>query len=352
MASNGLRRSRRPAWLLIVSLTLLCSTSRTFLVGTRRQLIAGSGLMISGLSAVSPGVAKDPLSGQDRFGRLMMPDGTLAAISGKAYTGSVLFNNRPKVFIAGSTGEIGRRVSLDFLQNGYSVIAGYRDEGKRAEASCDNRTSTRYERVCMPDVLVEQGRTERLTEQLQDAAVVVHVAAANPNFDVLRPTLWQDSTIPEKVDQEGTKALVDAAVAKGVKKFIYVSSLLTNARALGLEESDAFKKMNSFGNLLDKKHEAEEYIKKSGLDYTIIRVAPLTNDLPKDMGGVWFGQADSLRLQDGEVGNRISRDDVSLVVLDAVYSEKASNVVVELVDVKGPPTPRDQYWELHASGKA
>ena len=35
---------------------------------------------------------------------------------------------------------------------------------------------------------------------------------------------------------------MDVAVAKGVKKLIYISAVPTNARALGQAESDAFKK--------------------------------------------------------------------------------------------------------------
>jgi len=291
----------------------------------------------------------------DQYGRAVMPDGGLAASVGKSYEGAAMFNGKPKVFVAGSTGELGRRVVLDLLRSGYSVYCGFRDVGRAMECQYANRKSPKYEMTVVKDVLIETGQEKVLEEQLVDASVVVDLAGARSGFDILRPTMGFDSTAPERTDLNGTKALIDAAVAKGVKKFIYVSAVLANARALGAEvtESDAFKNWNNFGNVLDCKHEAEEYLKSSGLDYTIIRPVPMTNDFPKDVGGIWFGKPDTLRLQPGEVGKSVSRDDVSLVCLDAVFNERASKATVELTGVpRQPPTPRGQWWVPNESGKA
>jgi len=291
----------------------------------------------------------------DQYGRAVLPDGSLAATVGKSYEGVATFNGKPKVFVAGSTGELGRRVVLDFLRSGYSVYCGIRDVGRAMEVQYENRKSAKYEMTVVPDVLVETDKKETLEEQLADASVVIDLAGARFGFDILRPTLGIDSSSPERTDLNGTKALIDAAVAKGVKKFIYVSAVLTNARALGEEvyESSAFKDWNQFGNVLDCKHEAEEYLKKSPLDYTILRPVPMSNDFPRDVGGIWFGKPDSLLLKSGEVGKSISRDDVSLVCLDAVFNERASRATVELTGVpKRSPTPREQWWIPNDSGKA
>lgn len=203
--------------------------------------------------------------------------------------------------------------------------------------------------IPVKDVLVETGRQQELEEAIGDASVVIDTAGARYGFDIFRPGTGLDNSEPEKIDLNGTKALIDAAVAKGVKKFIYVSAILTNARALGEEvsESDSFKNWNKFGNVLDYKHEAEEYLKKSGLDYTIIRPAPMTNDFPNSIGGIWFGKPDAIRLQSGEIGKTISRDDVSLALLDAVFNPKASKMTAELVDAPGKkPTTRAAWWDL------
>ncbi|CAK0892669.1 unnamed protein product [Prorocentrum cordatum] len=100
------------------------------------------------------------------------------------------------------------------------------------------------------------------------------------------------------------------------------------------------------------KHEAEEYLKASGLDYTIIRPTPMNNDFPRDVGGIWFGAPDTLLLKGDEVGKSISRDDVSLACVDAIYNEKASNGTFELTGAYGrPPTPRSSWWSPSPSGK-
>lgn len=290
----------------------------------------------------------------DQYGRALMPDGRLAESTGLSYEGAALFNGKPKVFVAGSTGELGRRVVLDLLRSGFSVYCGIRDVGRAMEVQYENRSSPKYQMTVVKDALIETGREKALEEQLGDASVVVHVAGARFGFDVLRPTIGIDSTAPERTDLNGTKALIDAAVAKGAKKFIYVSAVLTNARALGpeVDQSDAFKNWNNFGNVLDCKHQAEEYLKGSGLDYTILRPVPMTNDFPRDVGGIWFGKPDTLLLKSGEVGKTISRDDVSLACLDAVFNKKASRATVELAGAPGrQPTPRGQWWVPNESAK-
>lgn len=284
-----------------------------------------------------------------------MPDGSLASLTGKSYDGSVLFNGHPKIFVAGSTGELGRRVVLDLLKTGHSLYLGARDEGRIREVQYMDRYTDKYQTKVIKDAFIEGGRKKILEKQLEDASVVIDCAGARYGFDVFRPGTGLDQNEPTVTDKNGTIALVDAAVAKGVKKFIYVSAVMTNAQALGetVLNSEPYKGWNGFGNVLQCKHEAEEYIKNSGLDYTILRPVPMSNDFPRDVGGIWFGKPDTLLLQDGEVGKQISRDDVSLAILDAVYNEKASRGIFELTGVRGsPPTPREEWWNAHESGKA
>jgi len=314
-------------------------------MGPPRRTLLALGPAAAALAEPPTAQAEGPSLKLDQYGRPLMPDGGLAANAGLVYDGVATFNGKPKVFVAGSTGELGRRVVLDLLRSGYSVYVGIRDDGRAREVQYENRKSPKYEMTVVKDALIQTGREKVLEEQLKDAAVVVHVAGARFGFDVLRPGEGLDNLAPERVDLNGTKALIDAAVAKGVKKFIYVSAILTNARALGAQESDGFKNWNQFGNVLDKKHDMEEYLKSSGLDYTIIRPAPMTNDFPKDVGGIWFGKPDTILLKSGEVGNKISRDDVSLACLDAVFNTKASKGTFEVVGAPGrPPTGRERWW--------
>merc|ERR1712046_253024 len=82
------------------------------------------------------------------------------------------------------------------------------------------------------------------------------------------------------VDNLGTVALVDAAKKAGVKKVVLVTSILTNARAWGKENSPGFLATNVFGGVLDEKLVAEKYLRASGLDYTIVRPGGLKASAP------------------------------------------------------------------------
>jgi nucleoside-diphosphate-sugar epimerase len=66
------------------------------------------------------------------------------------------------------------------------------------------------------------------------------------------------------VSLQGTKNLVDAAKAAGVTKFVLLSSLLTNAPAVGQADNPNYKFLNIFGGVLDHKLVAEKYLKASG----------------------------------------------------------------------------------------
>lgn len=340
---------------------------------SRRRVLAVGGATTAVVATADASWAQNPFSwfglgessvdgmNLDQYGRPVMFDGSLVRTDGglsELYKGSAKFLNKPKVFLAGSTGELGRRVSLEMFRTGMSLNLGVRDYGRSQEVQYSNRSSSKYEMKVIEDAWILGDRQEVLQEQIGDCSVVVDCAGARFGFDVLRPGVGLDPSEPEKTDLNGTKALVDAAVAKGVKKFIYVSAILVNARALGEEvsESDAFKNWNGYGNVLDCKREAEEYIKKSGLDYTIIRPAPMNNDFPKDVGGIAFVKPDTLTLKPGDLGTKISRDDVSLAILDAVFNKNASMGTFELTGVAGSnPTPRERWWKYRdtsSPGKA
>lgn len=57
---------------------------------------------------------------------------------------------------------------------------------------------------------------------------------------------------------QGTINLVDAAKRRGVSKFVLMSSLLTNGRAIGQGFNPIFLLINGFGGVLDKKHKVRD----------------------------------------------------------------------------------------------
>ncbi len=213
-----------------------------------------------------------------------------------------------KAFVAGATGETGRRIVQELIARNIPVIALVRDiEKARGILSSEAE-------LVVGDVL----QPESLTAALGDSTVLLVATGAKPSFD---------PTGPYKVDFEGTKNLVDAAKTKGIEHFVLVSSLCT---------SKLFHPLNLI--LLWKK-QAEEYIQKSGLNYTIVRPGGLKNEDNSDP--IVMQSADTLF--DGS----IPRQKVAQVAVEALFEANARNKIVEIV-AKPEASPKT-FGELFAN---
>ncbi|MBN3886408.1 MAG: NAD(P)H-binding protein [Nostoc sp.] len=200
-----------------------------------------------------------------------------------------------KAFVAGATGETGRRIVQELIARNIPVIALVRDiEKARGILSPEAE-------LVVGDVL----QPESLAGALGDSTVVLVATGAKPSFD---------PTGPYKVDFEGTKNLVDAAKAKGIEHFVFVSSLCT---------SQLFHPLNLFWLILLWKKQAEEYIQKSGLTYTIVRPGGLKNE--DNLDAIIMQSADTLF--DGS----IPRQKVAQVAVEALFEADAGNKIVEIV---------------------
>ncbi len=154
-----------------------------------------------------------------------------------------------------------------------------------------------------------------------DSTVLLCATGAKPSFD---------PTGPYKVDFEGTKNLVDAAKAKGIEHFVFVSSLCT---------SQLFHPLNLFWLILVWKKQAEEYIQKSGLTYTIVRPGGLKNE--DNPNSIVMQSADTLF--DGS----IPREKVAQVCVEALFEPAAGNKIVEIV--AKPEATSKSFGELFAN---
>jgi uncharacterized protein YbjT (DUF2867 family) len=200
-----------------------------------------------------------------------------------------------KAFVAGATGETGRRIVQELIAREIPVRALVRDIDKARgilPASAE---------LVQGDVL----QPATLAAALGDSTVVLCATGAKPSFD---------PTGPYKVDFEGTKNLVDAAKVKGIQQFVFVSSLCT---------SQLFHPLNLFWLILVWKKQAEEYLQKSGLIYTIVRPGGLKNEDNSD--AIVMQNADTLF--DGS----IPRQKVAQVCVEALSEPAARNKVVEIV---------------------
>jgi len=216
-----------------------------------------------------------------------------------------------KAFVAGATGETGRRIVQELVARNIPVRALVRDL-----ASAQGILPAAAELV-VGDVL----KPDSLAAALADSTVLLCATGAKPSFD---------PTGPYKVDFEGTKNLVDVAKAKGIEHFVFVSSLCT---------SQLFHPLNLFWLILVWKKQAEEYIQKSGLTYTIVRPGGLKNE--DNPYPVLMSSADTL--SDGS----IPRTKVAQVCVEALFQPAARNKIVEIV--AKPEIPERSFEELFAA---
>lgn len=160
-----------------------------------------------------------------------------------------------KVIVFGSTGTIGKHVVEQCLDKGYEVSAFSRG------LSGSKNKNHRNLKIVEGDVLNSSD-----------------VQTAIKGMDVVCIALGSGKNRTSTVRSEGTKIIIDAMKTNGVKRLICQSTL-------GAGESNGnlnfFWKHIMFGWFLKQvflDHELqEEYVKKSGLEWTIIRPGAFTD---------------------------------------------------------------------------
>jgi len=116
-----------------------------------------------------------------------------------------------------------------------------------------------------------------------------------------------------EVDQEGAKNFIREAEKAGVKKFVMLSSL----GAAHPEKADELK------DYLKAKYNADEFLKQSKLNYTIVRPGSLNDK--KGTGTIKLASSLS------EAGE-ISRDDVAQTLVRALHDEAPKKVTFEIIE--------------------
>ncbi len=200
-----------------------------------------------------------------------------------------------RALVAGATGQTGRQIVTQLLKQGMTVRALVRDPAKAAaELPADIE-------IIVGDVLEPGSFRDALT----DAQVLISATGAAPSFD---------PTGPYKVDYEGTKNLIDAAKMLGVDQFVMVSSLCV---------SKLFHPLNLFWGVLYWKKQAEDYLKESGVPYTIVRPGGLKNENNDE--AIVMSAADTL------FEGSIPRQKVAQVCVASLSQPTAKNKVVEII---------------------
>lgn len=127
-------------------------------------------------------------------------------------------------------------------------------------------------------------------------------------------------TGPDKtteVDEKGAIKVIDAAKKAKVKKFIMLS-------AMGTDEPSRHEKLEHY---LKAKAKADQHLRDSGLDYTIVQPGGLTDDMGT-------GRVKISEKLDGP--GEIARDDVAFLLIMSLADPLVKNMSFEAVEGDEP----------------
>jgi nucleoside-diphosphate-sugar epimerase len=115
-----------------------------------------------------------------------------------------------RIFIAGATGVLGRRMIPQFLERGHSVIGLARNE--------ENEAIIRHlgASPCRGDLF----DVNSLTDAAAGADVIVHAATAIPTAQKVKPQDWE---MNDRIRRDGTRALAQCAARVGARAFLVES---------------------------------------------------------------------------------------------------------------------------------
>ena len=222
------------------------------------------------------------------------------------------------VLVVGATGATGRLV-VDELrrrsEEGAAVVAAVRPAEKAKKLGVDKgdvQLLPGFDVTMPADVLATAMKSV-------DAEIVIVCTGFVPGNP------FKMAAAARAVDNEGVVHLVDAAVRSGtVQRVVLISSILTDGRAMGAEDSPGFKITNAFGGVLDEKLVGERALTDSGMEYCIVRPAGLRGEPPKTALVATPGNI----MASGEV----SRELVARVMAEAAFAPDAAGKIVEIAE--------------------
>jgi uncharacterized protein YbjT (DUF2867 family) len=203
------------------------------------------------------------------------------------------------IFVAGGHGKIGLRLLRLAAQRGDQARGLIRDPGQSAD----------LEAVGAEPVVADWEAGDDVTPLVAGADAVVFAAGAGPGSGPERK---------RTVDYGGAVKLIEAAKANGVSRYVIVSSMGADDPLSAPEQMRPYQ---------EAKAAADEALRDSGLDFTIVRPGMLTDD----PGTGLVDAAPSL----GRRGS-IPRDDVAAVLLAVLDAPATISMTFELLSGDTP----------------
>jgi uncharacterized protein YbjT (DUF2867 family) len=181
------------------------------------------------------------------------------------------------ILIAGATGKTGRRLMGELAAKGHTAIALVRESSDTS--------------VLPEGAQTRLGDLTDLKAGVCDGCDAV-VFAAGSGGDT-------GEEMTNKVDRDGAKRLIDLAAQSGASRFVMLSSVGAGTPQKG----------GDMAHYLQAKHDADEHLKRAGIDYAIVRPVALTDE--DGTRNMRFGD-------DVDVKAQAARGDVAAVLADAV----------------------------------
>src|SRR4051812_9916023 len=196
------------------------------------------------------------------------------------------------VLVAGGHGKVALRLLRLLAEGGHEARGIIRNPDHAAD----------LEAIGAHPVVLDMEGDADLGTAVRGADAVVFAAGAGPGSGPARK---------RTVDLGAAVKLADAAKLQGVSRYVMVSSI-------GAHQPDVNSPMRAY---LEAKAEADEYLRASGLDWTIVRPGSLTD-----------GPGTGRVLVSTELGGRgvVTRDDVAAVLLATLSAPNTIGVTFEL----------------------
>ncbi len=194
-----------------------------------------------------------------------------------------------QILVAGANGTTGKKI-IDLLENSqlYSPVAMVRKKEQEEQ----------FTKRGIQTILAD------LEEDIQDVTT---------GMDKVIFAAGSGGKKVTAVDQEGAKKMMDAAKKHDCKKFVMLSSI----------GADQPEKADQLQDYLKAKHNADEYLLKSDLKYTIVRPGSLNND---------NGTGKIKLAKHLDNSGSISRDDVAQTLVSALHDDVANNKTFEILN--------------------
>ena len=204
-----------------------------------------------------------------------------------------------KIAITGASGKTGYRIVEEAVKKGLKVRQIIRKNSKIFEG-LDNLETFR----------VSLNNNKDLDDALENIDALIIATGARASLDL---------TGPAKVDALGVYKQLQSCERVGIKRVILVSSLCTGK---------FFHPLNLFGLILIWKKIGENFLRKSTLEWTIIRPGGLKESENINDENIYYTKEDT------QIEGSIPRRLVAKCCIDSLKNRKSINKIIEVTSSK------------------